>query len=75
LIDVQPENELLSEKLDVRVTTAMREKLEMIASRSVSQRLGEHIRCAIELYIERHERALDMAGIFAPDKNKRKYVN
>ena len=68
--------ERLTETLaEVRVSAATKERLMLIVETSMSRRVSDHIRRAIEMYCDMHERAEDTTGIFAPTNNKQKYVN
>lgn len=56
--NTQTAKEGLTESLpETRVTPTMRKKLQQIANQSISNRMSDHVRLAVQLYIERHERS------------------
>lgn len=65
-------SELLTERLPpVRVTPGTFEQLEKIVNSGISPRMSDHIRKAIELYIERYERAVEISGVFIPNREEK----
>lgn len=53
----QESTEMYTETITVRTTPEMKRKLKKIAKRSVSSKLGDHIRFALDSYIEQQERS------------------
>lgn len=76
MISLSPKIEAMPEALTealptIRVSPQMKNKLGEIAKASVSRRVTDHIRWAIELYIQQHERALDESGLFVTEETNR----
>ena len=51
---------VVTERLIVRTTPELREKLERIAGSQRIGRISDHIRLALEEYVERHESSHDV---------------
>ncbi len=51
--------EPMSERIYLRCTPSMKQQLEEIAAQSVSKELADHVRFALEKYIEQHQAQLE----------------
>ena len=60
--------ESLTEQIIVRITPSMRQQLEAITEASITRHASDHVRAAIQQYIERqHPPAVqDTAGALTP---------